>query len=55
MWGCVTGTIEVFVDRDAIASGAAACGERWQYDDLGHGRCTYTFFDQCQNRMACAR
>ncbi len=27
----------------------------WQYYDLGHGWCTYTFFEQCQHRMACAK
>ncbi|MFF4733469.1 tyrosine-type recombinase/integrase [Streptomyces mirabilis] len=48
-------TIEVLVDRDAVASGAAAAGEPWQHYDLGHGYCTYTFFEQCQHRMACAR
>ncbi|MFF4393498.1 tyrosine-type recombinase/integrase [Streptomyces sp. NPDC001552] len=48
-------TIEVLVDRDAVTSGAAAAGEPWQYYDLGHGLCTYTFFEQCQHRMACAR
>ncbi|MET9888110.1 hypothetical protein ABZZ20_34320 [Streptomyces sp. NPDC006430] len=48
-------TIEVLVDRDAVTSGAAAAGEPWQYYDLGHGHCTYTFFEQCQHRMACAR
>ncbi|WP_327122084.1 site-specific integrase [Streptomyces sp. NBC_01341] len=48
-------TIEVLVDRDAVASGAAATGEPWQYYDLGHGLCSYTFFEQCQHRMACAR
>ncbi|MFG2979593.1 tyrosine-type recombinase/integrase [Streptomyces sp. NPDC048331] len=48
-------TIEVLVDRDAVASGAAAAGEPWQYYDLGHGWCTYSFFEQCQHRMACAR
>ncbi|MCT9109064.1 hypothetical protein N4G69_26205 [Streptomyces mirabilis] len=48
-------TIKVLVDRDAVASGAAAGGEPWQYYDLGHGWCTYTFFEQCQHRMACAR
>lgn len=44
-------TIEVLVDRGAVASG----GEPWQYYDLGHGWCTYIFFEQCQHRMACAR
>jgi integrase len=48
-------TIEVLLDRDAVASGAAATGQPWQYFDLGHGYCTYTFFEQCQHRMACAR
>jgi integrase len=48
-------TIEVLVDRDAVASGAAATGEPWQYYDLGHGYCTYSFFEQCPHRMACAR
>ena len=48
-------TVEVLVDRDAVASGAAANGDPWQYYDLGHGWCTYTFFEQCQHRMACAR
>ncbi|MER8073332.1 hypothetical protein ABTZ59_34275 [Streptomyces sp. NPDC094034] len=48
-------TIEVLVDRDAVASGAAATGEPWQQYDLGHGSCSYTFFEQCQHRMACAR
>jgi integrase len=48
-------TIEVLVDRDAVATGAAAAGEPWQYYDLGHGYCTYTFFEQCQHRMACAK
>ncbi|MFF7601033.1 tyrosine-type recombinase/integrase [Streptomyces mirabilis] len=47
-------TIEVLVDRDAVASGGAASGEPWQYYDLGHGWCTYTFFEQCQHGMACA-
>jgi integrase len=47
--------IEVLVDRDAVQRGAAAAGEPWQYFDLGHGYCTYSFFEQCQHRMACAR
>ncbi|MGW7610489.1 tyrosine-type recombinase/integrase [Streptomyces sp. NPDC054766] len=48
-------TVEVLIDRDAVASGAAAAGEPWQHYDLGHGYCTYTFFEQCPHRMACAR
>ena len=48
-------TIEVLVDRDAVTNGAAATGEPWQHYDLGHGFCSYTFFEQCPHRMACAR
>jgi integrase len=48
-------TIEVLVDREAVTSGAAAIGKPWQHYDLGHGFCTYTFFEQCPHRMACAR
>jgi hypothetical protein len=47
--------LEVLVDRDAVLNGAAAAGQPWQYFDLGHGFCTYTFFEQCPHRMACAR
>jgi hypothetical protein len=48
-------TIEVLVDRDAVTTGAAADGQPWQYYDLGHGYCGYSFFEQCPHRMACAR
>jgi integrase len=48
-------TVEVLLDRDAVTSGAAASGEPWQHYDLGHGYCTYSFFEQCPHRMACAR
>ena len=27
----------------------------WQFYDLGHGYCSYSFFEQCPHRMACAR
>jgi Phage integrase family len=47
--------IKVLVDRDATSSGAATEGQPWQYFDLGHGYCTYNFFEQCRHRMACAR
>ncbi|MDQ2961013.1 MAG: tyrosine-type recombinase/integrase, partial [Candidatus Dormibacteraeota bacterium] len=47
--------IEVLVDRGVVESGAAASGTPWQYFDLGHGYCTYSFFEQCPHRMACAR
>ena len=48
-------TIEVLLDRDAVTSGQAAAGKPWQYYDLGHGLCSYTFFEQCPHRMACAK
>ncbi len=48
-------TIEVLVDRDAVTTGAAAAGQPWQHYDLGHGYCSYSFFEQCPHRMACAR
>ena len=48
-------TVEVLLDRDAVTSGAAAAGEPWQHYDLGHGYCTYTLFEQCPHRMACAK
>ncbi|MGE5768779.1 MAG: site-specific integrase, partial [Betaproteobacteria bacterium] len=41
--------------RAAVLSGAAAAGAPWQHYDLGHGYCSYTFFEQCPHRMACAR
>ena len=47
-------TIEVLVDQQAIRKGLAS-GTPWKYYDLGHGYCTYDFFDQCPHRMACAK
>ena len=48
-------TIEVLIDRDAITNGTVADGGPFEFYDLGHGYCTYTFFEQCPHRMACAR
>lgn len=48
-------TIAVLVDKDAVSNGSASRGEPWRYYDLGHGLCTYDFFDQCPHRMACAK
>ena len=48
-------TIEVLLDRDAVQTGAAGAGAPWKYFDLGHGFCTYRFFEQCPHRLACAR
>jgi integrase len=47
--------IEVLIDQDAVKSAAAACGEPWRYYDLGHGLCSYEFFEQCPHRLACPR
>jgi len=47
--------IEVLIDRDAVQTGIPASGAAWQYFDLGHGYCSYSFFEQCPHRMACAR
>jgi len=38
-----------------VRSGIAATGEPWKFYDLGHGYCTYDFFDQCPHRMVCAK
>jgi hypothetical protein len=46
--------IEVLIDREVIMSGKAA-DRPWKFYDLGHGYCTYDFFDQCPHRMACAK
>jgi len=46
--------IDVLIDRDVVLSGKAA-QEPWKFYDLGHGYCTYDFFDQCPHRMACAK
>lgn len=48
-------TIEVLLDRETITSGGASSGEPFEFYDLGHGYCSYTFFEQCPHRMACAR
>ena len=47
--------VEVLIDQQAVQSGAATTGTPWKYYDLGHGYCTYDFFDQCAHRMACAK
>ncbi|MGI9294249.1 MAG: tyrosine-type recombinase/integrase [Pseudomonadales bacterium] len=45
--------MSVLIDQEAIKSGNS--DEAWRYYDLGHGLCSYEFFDQCPHRMACAR
>ncbi|HTF65337.1 MAG TPA: tyrosine-type recombinase/integrase [Edaphobacter sp.] len=47
-------SVEVLIDRETVISGKAA-KEPWRFYDLGHGYCTYDFFDQCPHRMACAK
>ncbi len=46
--------IEVLIDRDVVESGLAGCAP-WKHYDLGHGLCSYDFYEQCPHRMACAR
>ncbi|MDV5422786.1 hypothetical protein [Klebsiella pneumoniae] len=46
--------VSVLIDQDVIAAGQAAEG-RPRYYDLGHGFCSYDFFEQCPHRMACAK
>ncbi len=48
-------TIEVLIDQAAVLNGDATEGLPWKYYDLGHGYCTYDFFEQCEHRMACAQ
>ncbi|QVQ38660.1 tyrosine-type recombinase/integrase (plasmid) [Pseudochrobactrum algeriensis] len=48
-------TIEVLIDQAARRTSGDGPAEPWQYYDLGHGYCTYDFFDQCAHRMACAK
>jgi integrase len=47
--------IDVLIDQDVIRNGSAADGQPWRYYDLGHGLCSYDFFDTCPHRMACAK
>ena len=46
--------IEVLTDQDAVRNGRAAT-EPWKSYYLGHGYCTYDFFEQRKHRMACAK
>ena len=48
-------TIEVLLDRDAITNGQAHASGPFEFYDLGHGYCSYSFFEQWPHRMACAR
>jgi hypothetical protein len=46
--------VELLIDREVVMKGTAA-QEPWKFYDLGHGYCSYDFFDQCPHRMACAK
>ena len=46
--------IEVLIDQQKVRSGLGP-EEAWKFYDLGHGYCSYDFFDQCPHRMACAK
>ena len=46
--------IEVLIDQEKVRAGVGA-EEARKFYDLGHGYCTYDFFDQCPHRMACAK
>ena len=46
--------VEVLINQDAVRRGSPPDGP-WKLYDLGHGYCSYDFFDQCPHRMACAR
>jgi integrase len=46
--------IEVLIDQDAVRAGIPSA-DPWKFYDLGHGYCTYDFFEQCPHRMACAK
>lgn len=47
-------TVKILIDQDIIVKGEAAT-QPWKFYDLGHGYCTYDFFEQCPHRMACAK
>jgi hypothetical protein len=46
--------IKVLIDQDVVRQGLGS-KEPWKFFDLGHGYCTYDFFEQCPHRMACAQ
>ena len=46
--------IELLIDQEVVRNGKSTT-EPWKFYDLGHGYCTYDFFEQCPHRMACAK
>ena len=49
-----TRAVKVLIDRDRFMCSPES-GEPWLHYDLGHGWCSFEFFDRCPHRMACAR
>jgi hypothetical protein len=47
-------SIEALIDRQSVKADATAT-QPWMFYDLGHGYCSYDFFDRCPHRMACAK
>ena len=45
--------VKVLIDRDQMKNPQE--GVPWLHYDLGHGWCSFEFFDRCPHRMACAR
>lgn len=46
-------SIRVLVDQSALQTGNGLLEDRWLYYDLGHGYCSYSFFQRCPHRMVC--
>ena len=56
---CATGIAESIdaprvYTYESVRNGRAIT-EPWKFYDLGHGYCSYDFFEQCPHRMACAK
>jgi integrase len=47
-------SMEVLIDQESVRSGQAIT-DPWKFYDLGHGYCSYDFFEQCPHRMACPK
>ena len=44
----------MLINQESVRNGQAVA-EPWKFYDLGHGYCSYDFFEQCLHRMACAK
>ena len=49
-----TRVVKVLIDRDRFMSSPES-DQSWLHYDLGHGWCSFEFFDRCPHRMACAK